>query len=106
MQRLAICRGALLISAWDKYNGGMNSDEIRELLRRDPFEPFYIRLTSGDAYVVRDPQSVALGERRVFIAFPDSDRQAFFAYLHIAAIETLENGGRRPARRKRRQRRK
>jgi hypothetical protein len=79
----------------------MNADEIRELLRREPFEPFRFHLTSGDTYEVRDPNCVALGARRVFIAFSDADRQAFFPYLHIAALETLENG-RRP-RRKRRQ---
>jgi hypothetical protein len=78
----------------------MNADEIRELLRQDPFQPFRFHLTSGDTYEIRDPNSVALGQRRVFIAFSDADRQAFFPYLHIAAIETLGNGQR--GRRKRR----
>jgi len=66
----------------------MNRDRIRELLRREPFEPFRFHLTSGDTYEIRDPNSVALGQRRVFVAFLDADRQAFFPYLHIAAIET------------------
>jgi hypothetical protein len=72
----------------------MNPDRIPELSRRHPFEPFRFRLTSGDAYEVRDPNSVALGERRVFIAFPEGDKLAFFLYLHIAAVETLGNGHR------------
>ncbi len=79
----------------------MSSDEIRELLNRDPFEPFRFHLTSGDKYEIRDPNCVALGARRVFIAFTDADRQAFFPYLHISAIETLGNG-KKPTRRKRR----
>lgn len=83
------------------YAGGMNPDEIRELLRRDPFEPFRFHLTSGDTYEIRDPNSVALGERRVFVAFPKGDKLAFFPYLHIAAVETLGNG--RSSRGKRRQ---
>ncbi len=66
----------------------MNRDRIRELLRREPFEPFRFHLTSGDTYEIRDPNSVALGQRRVFVAFLDADRKAFFPYLHIAAIET------------------
>ncbi len=77
----------------------MNADEIRELLRREPFEAFRFRLTSGDAYEIRDPNCVALGKRRVFVAFTDSDAQAFFPYLHIAAILTIGNGVRRPRRR-------
>ncbi len=72
----------------------MNPNEIRELLRRDPFEPFRFHLTSGHTYEIRDPNSVALGQRRVFVAFPNSDRQVFFSYLHIAAVETLANGHR------------
>jgi len=72
------------------YTNGMNRDEIRGLLRREPFEPFRIKLTSGDSYDVRDPNAVALGKNRVFIPFPDADRWTFFAYLHIAAVESLQ----------------
>lgn len=77
----------------------MNPDEIRELLRREPFEPFRFHLTSGNTYEIRDPNSVALGNRRVFIAFPKGDRLAFFPYLHIAAVETIVNGHRPPRKR-------
>ncbi len=79
----------------------MTADEVRQLLNREPFEPFRFHLTSGDTYEVRDPNSVAVGARRVFIAFPSTDRFVFFPYLHIAAIETIANGHR--PRRKRRQ---
>ncbi len=80
----------------------MNADEIRELQNREPFEPFRFHLTSGKTFDIRDPNSVALGARRVFIAVaePDRDHLAIFPYIHIAAIETLGNGTR--PRRKRR----
>ncbi len=78
----------------------MSADELREILTREPFEPFRIRLTSGDAYEIRDPNSVALGRNRVFVAFPDADRWAFFGYLHVAAVESLGNGRARKARRR------
>ncbi len=78
----------------------MSADDVRELLNRDPFEPFRFQLTSGDTYEIRDPNSVALGTRRVFIAVPATDRFVFFPYLHIAAIETLGNS--HPPGRKRR----
>ncbi len=74
----------------------MTADDIREILNRDPFEPFRFHLTSGDQYEIRDSNSVALGARRVFIAFSDSDRQAFFPYRHIAATETLASGAGNP----------
>jgi hypothetical protein len=65
----------------------MTADEVRTLLDRHPFEPFRIRLTSGDAYDVRDPHSVPLMRNRLFLALP-TDRSVLVTYLHIAAIES------------------
>lgn len=65
----------------------MNREALQELLRKEPFEPFRIRLSSGDFYEVRDPSSVALMKNRAFIAMPDGERWSFCAYLHIAAVE-------------------
>ena len=66
----------------------MNPDELRALLRREPFDPFRITLTSGDVHVIVDPYAVAVMKNRLFIALPDG-RWLFIPYLHIAAIETL-----------------
>jgi len=62
---------------------------LEELLQREPFEPFRIRVSSGDAYDVRTPHAVALLKNRVFIALPDGERWTFCPYLHIAAVESL-----------------
>ena len=70
----------------------MSANEIREILSREPFEPFRIRLSSGTAYEIHDPQSVALMKSRLFIAFPRSNRWTFISFLHIAAIEAVQNG--------------
>jgi hypothetical protein len=67
----------------------MNSDDVRQLLDRHPFEPFRIRLTSGDVYEVRDPHSVALMKNRLFLALP-TDRSVLVPYLHIAALESVQ----------------
>ncbi|MCC7291728.1 MAG: hypothetical protein IT449_06685 [Phycisphaerales bacterium] len=81
----------------------MIADEIRELLNREPFEAFRFHLTSGTTFDVRDANCVALGQKRVFIAFTNADRQAYFPYIHVAAVETLGSGhGPRTPRRKRR----
>ena len=70
----------------------MATDDLRELLTRDPFQPFRVRLTSGDHYDIRSPLSAALMKSRLFIALPNSDRTVYVPYLHIAALETLGNG--------------
>lgn len=70
----------------------MSATELRELLNRDPFEPFRVHLTSGTSYDIRDPNSMAVGKNRAFVFFTDRDGWAFMSYLHVAAVESLPNG--------------
>ena len=74
---------------------------IKDKLNRDPFEPFQIRTSSGQPYLVASPDLVVLLKSEVFVAAPDRDHAATIPYLHITAVETVSNGGRRPGRRKR-----
>lgn len=76
------------------------AENVREKLARDPFQPFRVCVTSGDAYVVRNPDLVVVMKSEMFIAQPNSDRHAFVPLIHIAAVETLDgaNGSRRPRR--------
>lgn len=82
----------------------MATEDLRELLTRDPFRPFRVRLTSGDNYVIRDPLSAAMMKSRLFIAVPNSDRSIYVPYLHIAALETLNGHRARPSGRQKRHR--
>jgi len=79
----------------------MIRDEIRELLLQQPFQPFLIRVTSGERYEVRNSELAALLKSAIFIAFPNSDRRVIVPFLHVAAIE-IRNGRQRPASGKRR----
>ena len=82
---------------------------IREKLAREPFQPFRVRVTSGDAYVVRNPALVVLMRSELFIAHPNSDRHAFIPLLHVAAVEagtSPTGGGRSNGNRLRARRRK
>lgn len=65
----------------------MSAEEIRELLVKDPFEPFRLRLSSGDSYDIVAPQSVAVMRNRIFVALPGGEKWVFIPFLHIAAIE-------------------
>lgn len=78
----------------------MAIEDLRELLLREPFQPFRVHLSSGGHYDIRHPLSAALMKSRLFIAVPNSDRSVYVPYLHIAALETL-NGARHGRPRKR-----
>ncbi len=68
----------------------MTADDFRALLKRHPFEPFRIRLSSGDAYDVRNPDLVVVIKSRLLIAFSGEDRYVLCPFLHIAAVEHLQ----------------
>lgn len=40
------------------YNDDMTSQDLKELIDREPFQPFLVRMTSGGSYEIRDPSLV------------------------------------------------
>jgi hypothetical protein len=74
------------------YTLTMTADTIREMLARDPFEPFRIVTSAGESFIIRDPHTVALLKSEVFIARPKSDRRTFIPLLHVVTVETVGNG--------------
>lgn len=67
-----------------------------------PFQPFTIRLTSGDRHKVADIALAALMRSTILIASPNSDKRVMIPCLHIAAVETEKGAGKAPARKRRR----
>ncbi len=75
----------------------MSATIIKETLTRRPFEPFRIRLSSGDAFDVRHPENALLVKSGVYVAMPDERGElpevaAWCSFLHVAAIEPLNAG--------------
>jgi hypothetical protein len=68
----------------------MNMDTLREWLRREPFEPFEIRLSNGEVYAVRHPENVAIAKTRIAVSYPETDRIVHCALVHINSIEALQ----------------
>ena len=68
----------------------MNADAIREMLRREPFQPFVIHLSSGESHEVRHPECLAIGKGRIAITDPDADRVAVCSLIHVTSIQFLQ----------------
>ena len=79
----------------------MITETLKELIHREPFEPFVIRSSSGQGYKVADPSLIVLMKTKVFVAEPRSDKAATVSYLHIAAVEEAGNGQSRTGRKSR-----
>jgi len=73
-------------------------DTIRDLKNREPYERFTIVMTSGDRYVIADPDALAIGTQQVFYYPRDGRAGVHLRSNQIAAVE--ENGAtrRRPRR--------
>lgn len=80
----------------------MTAGVIKEMLDREPFQPFRMCLSNGGSYEVRNPDMVALMKSKLFVALPDSEKWSFVSYLHIAALEVLNGRSNGHGRKRRR----
>jgi hypothetical protein len=73
----------------------MVPDELRDLLKQQPFEPFRIVLTDGTTYEIRHPDLLWVGLRTAYVGLTGQAAQTYFErsvridLLHIIRIEPL-----------------
>jgi hypothetical protein len=72
----------------------MNAEAIQALLRRQPFEPFELRMSNGEVHQIRHPENAALGRTRLAIMYPDTetDRMVICDLQHINTVEATRPG--------------
>jgi hypothetical protein len=68
-------------------------DTVRHLKRREPFEPFRIVMTSGDRYLIEDPDALAIASSQLHY-YPRGGMGIHMRLNQIAAVEEPEQ---RPA---------
>ena len=74
----------------------MRAPEVREFVRRQPFQPFRITLTDGRTYDVLHPELAMVGHRVVAVGLTRAngpefifDRLVTISFLHIMQIEPI-----------------
>jgi hypothetical protein len=74
----------------------MRAADVREFVRRQPFQPFRITLTDGRTYDVVHPELAMVGHRVVAVGLPRAngpnfifDRLVTVSFLHIMQIEPI-----------------
>ncbi|HEX4792843.1 MAG TPA: hypothetical protein VH370_03570 [Humisphaera sp.] len=78
----------------------MTADAVFARLRRRPFVPFRLILTSGTTYDILHPEMLFVSKSGLTVAIYDRDqhpapeeipvRQSLVSYLHVAATEDLQ----------------
>jgi hypothetical protein len=67
----------------------MNRQTIAELLRRRPFHPFEIELSSGEVHKVLHQEFAFLLRSNLVVGYPNTDRVVHCALLHITRVRML-----------------
>jgi hypothetical protein len=72
----------------------MRPDDIRDLLRQEPFRAFRLVLTNNLVYEIRHPEMVQLSRSLVQIGFPavegqTTERLVGVALLHVVQYEVV-----------------
>ena len=68
----------------------MNVETLREFVRRQPFEPFVIRMSNGEVHEVRHPECAIVMKTKVILGYPEEDRSVSCALIHINTVEPLQ----------------
>jgi hypothetical protein len=76
----------------------MNTETMLALLQRQPFQPFEVRMSNGDAFQIRHPEKAYLLKSSLILGSPQSDDFIFCSLLHVADVKALPiaSGGASP----------
>ena len=61
---------------------------IQELLDKEPFNAFRVRMADGQHYDISDPSLVVAMVDTLFVALPKRDRFKLLSYQNITSIES------------------
>lgn len=83
----------------------MSAAVLKDLMTRRPFEPFRVRLSSGDAYEVRHPEMALLLRNGIYVAVTNGgdlpENAVWCSLLHVAAVEPVRSDSKRATRKRR-----
>ena len=68
--------------------------DIQELLDKEPFEAFRIRMTDGNSYDVSNPDLAVAMESNLFLALPKG-RWKLLSYQNMTSVEDRATASRR-----------
>ena len=68
----------------------MNAETIRDYMRREPFEPFVIRMSNGEVHEIRHPECALVMKTKMIVYYPDNDWSVTCALVHVNSVEILQ----------------
>jgi hypothetical protein len=71
----------------------MANEELREILRRSPFEPFRLVMTDGTAYDIRHPDLLMVGRRSIIVGLTGDPAPDFFRTISQSRFASPDSFG-------------
>lgn len=72
----------------------MAPDDIRSVLRKQPFEPFCLHMSNGMSVDVLHPEFLTVADESLAVAVYDKDsdkyRMHFYSVINVNVIEPIE----------------
>jgi hypothetical protein len=74
----------------------MRPQDLKEELRRQPFDPVRLHLTDGTVYEIRHPDLVMVGRSKLLVGTPAEgvpgvfERYDVVSLLHVVRLEPIE----------------
>jgi hypothetical protein len=74
----------------------MAPEELRDMLRKTPFEPFRLVMTDGIGYEIRHPDLLWVGQRSAMVGLTGDPAKTLYErtikvdLLHVIRLELLE----------------
>jgi hypothetical protein len=74
----------------------MSAEELRDTLRRMPFEPFRLVMTDGTGFDIRHPDLLMIGHRTAVVGLTGDPAQTYYDrtvkvdLLHVIRLEPLQ----------------
>jgi len=74
----------------------MTDEDLKTVVRRQPFEPFRLTLTTGATFDIRHPELIMVGRRAAVIGLTDDpnslsfDRTVKVDLFHVVGIEDID----------------
>jgi len=64
----------------------MSAESIQQLLEKQPFEPFEVRMSHGEVHQVKHPEFAFVLKSNLIIGYPGTDRFAICSLMHITQL--------------------
>ena len=69
----------------------MNREQIETMLHQQPFAPFEIRISNGEAHQIRHPENALLLRSVVVVGYPETDRAVHCTLHQINTLERIQS---------------